>query len=136
MLEKFDQGVPLKIESWEDLASQESILIGRDIEIDESPHLWRGPIESVKIDDNNLTIKLAWSAELVHEAEDVWQYLSPSSLILGPSIGVNTNHGRAFDQPDGSIRLVAPMVWSATIMPAETKNLDPADVRGFDLAIV
>ena len=136
MLEKFDQGVPLKIESWEDLASQESSLIGRDIEIDESPHLWRGPIESVKIDDNNLTIKLAWSAELVHEAEDVWQYLSPSSLILGPSIGVNTNHGRAFDQPDGSIRLVAPMVWSATIMPAETKNLDPADVRGFDLAIL
>jgi len=137
MLEKIDQGVTLTSQDLARIVSMESDLIGRDIEISESGHTWRGPIKGIEIDDGMFVVMLSWSAEHTYEAGGTWTYMEPSLSALEPNrIAVALSHGSAHDNDDGSIRLSAPMVWSATIMSAETKNLDPTDVRGFDFAIL
>lgn len=66
----------LSVREWQDFISNPA-LIGRDIELDESGALYRGPIERVEIVNDYISFYTSWTA--VYRGNGRWQRLDSSS---------------------------------------------------------
>jgi hypothetical protein len=94
--------------------------VGRDVEVEESGFVWRGPFKDIRLEGDRVLLETEWSAE--------WQPNEQYALITSGPFGIN-KIGTVVDwgswhRSGERIIFSVPMIGRATILSVEEGHLD------------
>jgi len=109
--------------AWEDVLRRDDI-VGGEIETQEDGDVYRGPIESIELKNNYVSIKCAWVAKRLEDGRWVKWHITASGVAA---------ECKPNDIGDGRIQYHMPMLGMAVIFPKGGSKLDPTKVEGLAL---
>lgn len=111
---------------WEELVKIPGI-IGKDMQLEEDGHIYRGPISHINIAEPEASFKTLWLAEKI---EGRWIKIES----LGKSLcGTNKKITCPGEIVDEKIIIGIPYIGMVTIFLSEKDKLNPADILNFQL---
>jgi hypothetical protein len=113
---------------WKEILERDDI-VGGDIEAQDSGDVYRGPIESITMKGDAVSIKSTWMAKLPGGigSDSGWEKWHITQMSF------SINFVTPQDIGDGRILFQIPGLGVTTIFPKGGSKLDPAKVRGLDL---
>jgi len=110
---------------WQEVIARDDI-IGGDIETQESGDVYRGPLKSIRLDENGIVhFECDWMAVMKGWRGKWRKWNRTSSSINGIMCKPQDNGGR--------IRATVPTMGPIVIFPRGDTQLDPANVEGLNL---
>ncbi len=109
--------------TWQQVLERDD-LVGGDVEFHESGILYRGPIESITLENGRVTFKLLWAAQL--SLDFVWEKRRAVECFVDAEMSPPGDIG------DGRIFFAIPLLGHGTIFPKGGNKLDPAKVSGLE----
>ncbi|PLX25456.1 hypothetical protein C0580_02540 [Candidatus Parcubacteria bacterium] len=111
---------------WQEVVDRDDI-VGGDIECQEGGSIYRGPIKSIRIDDEGMVhFDSDWIAVLDPRGDGWRKHDKTSTFVNGELI-------KPQDIGDGRVMAMIPTMGPITIFPKGGSKLDSAKVKGLEL---
>ncbi len=107
---------------WEDVLKRDDI-IGGDIEVQQDDYIYRGPINSIRIENGKVYIELSWVARMSLSLGESWKAWHITCFVFSTSV-------LPTDMGDDRVSLGMSHRGYGIIFPKGGSKLDPAGVKG------